>query len=83
MPRTEPFEARADRYAEWFETHEREYAAEVEALSRLVSEPTRGPEVGPGSGRFADPLGFRFGVDPTVRFGVNPTARMLARARSA
>ncbi|MFB6154396.1 MAG: class I SAM-dependent methyltransferase [Haloferacaceae archaeon] len=73
MPRTEPFEVHADRYEEWFEVHEHEYAAEVEALSRLVSDPDRGLEIGVGSGRFAEPLGFQYGVDPT--------AQMLARAR--
>jgi ubiquinone/menaquinone biosynthesis C-methylase UbiE len=73
MPRTEPFEEYTDRYEEWFELHEHEYEAEVEALSRLVSEPDAGLEIGVGSGRFAAPLGFQYGLDPA--------SRMLDRAR--
>lgn len=73
MPRSEPFEEFTDRYEEWFEHHEHEYDAEIEALSRLVSNPEAGLEIGVGSARFAEPLGFQYGVDPA--------GDMLDRAR--
>ncbi|MFP4683473.1 MAG: class I SAM-dependent methyltransferase [Ectothiorhodospira sp.] len=67
MPRTEPFDLHADRYERWFECHEAEYAAELEAVRALMpSDPARVLEVGVGSGRFAAPLGVGFGVEPSA-----------------
>jgi SAM-dependent methyltransferase len=64
MPRTRPFEEHADRYEAWFSEHRFAYESEVRAVRALL-EP-RGPslEIGVGSGRFAAPLGIRFGVEP-------------------
>lgn len=74
MPRTEPFEAHADRYEAWFESHEGAYRSEVAALSWLrPAGEVEGVEIGVGTGRFAAPLGIEVGVDPA--------RAMLARAR--
>ncbi len=68
MARTAPFEAEANvaRYEAWFERHRAAYAAELAALRALLADAPegRGVEVGVGTGRFAGPLGFRYGVEP-------------------
>lgn len=64
MPRSEPFEAHADRYDRWFEQHEADYRAELAALEPLVADVGPGLEVGVGTGRFAAPLGVEIGLDP-------------------
>lgn len=73
MPRSEPFEAHADRYDDWFEAHETEYRAELAALEPLVPDASPGLEVGVGTGRFAAPL--------DVELGLDPAAAALDRAR--
>jgi len=75
MPRTRPFEEHVDRYEAWFSEHRFVYESEVRAV-RALFEP-RGPslEIGVGSGRFATPLGIRFGVEPARAM------RRLARRR--
>lgn len=61
---TEPFEEHVDRYEEWFEHNQAAYRSELRAIDQLL--PDRGPqlEVGVGSGRFGEPLGIEYGVDP-------------------
>ena len=67
MPRTRPFELYSDRYEEWFEKNRFTYLSELEAVGRLLPEEGKGLEVGAGSGRFAAPLGIRFGLDPSLK----------------
>lgn len=64
MPRTDPFIEHTDQYEEWFETFEPAYESEVAALQSIQPESNRGIEVGVGSGRFAEPLGIEYGIDP-------------------
>jgi SAM-dependent methyltransferase len=75
MPRTRPFEEHVDRYEAWFSAHQFVYESEVRAVRTLLQP--RGPslEIGVGSGRFAAPLGIRFGVEPARAM------RKLARRR--
>lgn len=73
MPKSEPFERRTERYDDWFDRHEPAYRSEVRALQTLIGDPGDGLEIGVGTGRFAEPLGFEFGVDPA--------REMLIRAR--
>lgn len=65
MARTGPFDADAVSYDGWFEEHAAEYRAELEAVRALLPEFTRAVEIGVGTGRFAAPLGIRFGVEPS------------------
>ena len=62
--RIEPFERHAEAYDRWYDEHVDLYRAELEALGRLLS-PGRALEVGVGTGRFAAPLGIRWGVEPS------------------
>ncbi len=63
-PRSGVFERFSERYDTWFERHPDAYAAELAALRRVILPFSRGMEVGVGSGRFAGPLNFVWGVDP-------------------
>jgi ubiquinone/menaquinone biosynthesis C-methylase UbiE len=65
MPQTEPFEKHTERYDRWFDAHETAYESELSALQRLVSNDTQSLEIGVGTGRFAEPLGVRYGLDPS------------------
>ena len=65
MARTEAFDERAAEYDGWFDRHPLVWAAELEAIERLMPRFSRGVEVGVGSGRFALPLGIRFGIEPS------------------
>jgi SAM-dependent methyltransferase len=75
MPKTQPFEQHADRYEAWFIKHRYAYESEVGAIRALLHPPRTGLEIGVGTGRFAAPLGIRFGVEPARAM------RKLARQR--
>jgi SAM-dependent methyltransferase len=64
--RVDPFEKHYDRYEEWFEEHRYAYLSELEAVRHLIPE-GKGVEVGVGSGRFAEPLGIKLGVEPSTK----------------
>jgi ubiquinone/menaquinone biosynthesis C-methylase UbiE len=59
------FDEFADEYDRWFDEHREIYDAEVRMLQDAVPRTGRGLEIGVGSGRFAAPLGIRFGIDPS------------------
>lgn len=61
------FEQQAQEYDEWFDAHQPVYQAEIAALQKFVTTTGLGIEVGVGTGRFAVPLGIRFGIDPSRR----------------
>jgi ubiquinone/menaquinone biosynthesis C-methylase UbiE len=67
MPVVAVFDQQVDEYDRWFDEHELVYQAEVAALRKFVSPTGLGIEVGVGTGRFAIPLGIRFGLDPSRR----------------
>lgn len=55
----------AEEYDAWFDNNWKTYQAEINAIKRLVSAHDFGLEVGVGSGRFAQPLGIKLGIDPS------------------
>jgi ubiquinone/menaquinone biosynthesis C-methylase UbiE len=59
------FDQQAREYDEWFDAHEPVYQAELATLRRFVPTDGLSIEVGVGTGRFAVPLGIRFGIDPS------------------
>jgi SAM-dependent methyltransferase len=61
------FEQHAPEYDQWFDAHDPVYQAELAALRKFVPPTGMGIEVGVGTGRFAGPLGLRFGIDPSRR----------------
>ena len=58
------FEDAAEEYDAWFDRHRFAYESELQALKRFEPWGGKGLEIGVGSGRFASPLGVRFGVEP-------------------
>jgi SAM-dependent methyltransferase len=65
MAKTASFDRDADAYEAWYEQHKDIFDAEVGELKKLVAETKNGVEIGMGSGRFADALGIREGVEPS------------------
>lgn len=59
------FDENWERYDAWFEKHKNIYLSELKALKKALPEGD-GLEVGAGSGRFAQPLGVKTGIDPSI-----------------
>lgn len=66
-PRIKPFEENSARYESWFERHENVYRAELRAVKQIMPAAQKSLEVGVGTGRFAQPLGIRFGLEPSKK----------------
>ena len=64
-PIIDHFEKTWRSYDAWYETHRALYRSELAALEKAAS-PGPGLEIGVGTGRFAAPLGVRFGLDPAL-----------------
>ena len=60
------FEKTWKSYDKWFDGHQALYQSELAALKMAVPFGT-GLEIGVGTGRFAAPLGVRFGLDPAIK----------------
>ena len=75
MAKTRAFDENARAYDAWFEAHRSLYASELAAIRTLVPEAGRGIEIGVGTGRFAEPLGIKVGIEPS------PAMRAIARER--
>ena len=65
IPSRRVFDELAGDYDRWFDEHGTVYAAQLRMIRSAVPRSGRGLEVGVGSGRFAGPLGIRFGIDPS------------------
>jgi SAM-dependent methyltransferase len=65
IPARRVFDEYARDYDRWFDEHIDVYNAQVQLLRDAVPQNGRGLEVGVGSGRFAVPLGIRYGIDPS------------------
>lgn len=59
------FERTSKDYDEWYDGHQALYQSEIGALKKVVPSGA-GLEIGVGTGRFAAPLGIRFGLDPAI-----------------
>lgn len=75
MPKTTPFDEYPLRYDDWFERRRFVYDAELRAVQQFVPSSGEGMEIGVGSGRFAQPLGIKTGVEPSQAM------RILAQTR--
>ncbi len=61
---TKIFDRNWKKYEAWFEKHRTTYFSELKALKKVIPEGF-GLEVGVGSGRFAQPLDVKIGIDPS------------------
>ena len=60
------FDNLVNEYEKWFEKHPEIYEEEIKTIKALLPN-GRGMEVGIGTGRFAAPLGIRFGIEPSKK----------------
>ncbi|MBN2426362.1 MAG: class I SAM-dependent methyltransferase [Calditrichaceae bacterium] len=67
MPKIEPFEQNLDQYEDWFKENKYVYLSELDAVRPHIPETGNGIEIGVGSGLFAEPLGIRYGVEPSEK----------------
>ena len=69
MLRESVFDSHVDSYEQWYNDHKGAYESELEAIREQLlklPENLHGIEVGVGTGRFAQPLGIKEGVEPSV-----------------
>jgi ubiquinone/menaquinone biosynthesis C-methylase UbiE len=67
MPKIFPFERYTDKYEKWFVENRWVYEAELRAVKAMIPNGGQGMEIGVGTGRFAEPLGIKIGVEPSRR----------------
>ncbi|HLF52917.1 class I SAM-dependent methyltransferase [Flavobacterium sp.] len=60
----------ATEYDEWFDKHFNLYQSELLALKKAIPENKTGIEIGVGTGRFAQPLNIKFGVEPSESMAI-------------
>ena len=65
MPGVTTFEKHREDYEAWFDEHRFVFESELSAIKELLPLSGNGLEIGVGSGRFAAPLGIRYGVEPS------------------
>jgi len=61
------FDIYSKEYDQWYEENKFAYLSELEALKKVVPKKGKGLEIGVGTGRFAQPLGVTFGIDPSKK----------------
>jgi len=59
------FDQYCKRYDAWYDEHRFAYLSELKAIKKVLPKRGKGLEIGVGTGRFAAPLGIRFGIDPS------------------
>ena len=63
------FDNNVEAYDSWYSLNEKAYLSELEAIKEQMAklpENIRGIEVGVGTGRFAQPLGIKEGIEPSL-----------------
>jgi len=65
IPSRQIFDEYASNYDRWFDEHPDIYRVQLGMLRDAVPHNGRGLEIGAGSGRFSDPLGIAYGIDPS------------------
>ena len=65
MSKISPFERYSEQYEDWFVKNLWVYDAELRAVKAMLPSGGQGVEIGAGSGRFAEPLGIKIGVEPS------------------
>ena len=61
------FDEFSERYDLWYERHKYAHLSEIKAVEKVIPEKGKGLEIGVGTGRFASPLGIRYGIDPSEK----------------
>src|SRR5690625_3723432 len=69
------FDKHTGDYDTWFERHQSAYQSELLALKQAIPLKKKGIEIGVGTGRFAQPLGVKHGVEPAENMAEIATKR--------
>ncbi|MDP2688363.1 MAG: class I SAM-dependent methyltransferase [Aequorivita sp.] len=59
------FNQNTTEYEQWFEKYSAVYQSEILAIQQALPHNKTGIEIGVGTGRFAEPLNIKFGVEPS------------------
>jgi ubiquinone/menaquinone biosynthesis C-methylase UbiE len=59
------FDQYYQKYDSWYDRNKFTYLSELEVLKRVIPREGKGLEIGVGTGRFAAPLGIKFGIEPS------------------
>jgi ubiquinone/menaquinone biosynthesis C-methylase UbiE len=59
------FDKHYKKYDAWYDKNRYAYLSELETIRKVLPKKGKGLEIGVGTGRFAAPLGIKFGVDPS------------------
>jgi len=62
---TNPFNAIAKEYDQWFDDNKYTFLSELEAVKHFTPKQGHGVEIGVGTGRFAMNLGIKYGIEPS------------------
>ncbi len=84
MQSKSPFDKHHEQYDKWYEKNRAAYQAELAAIRPLLPDGGSGIgiEIGVGTGRFAAPLGARFGIDPSGNMLSHAVKRGVVCARA-
>ncbi len=63
----EPFDKYYNKYEDWFERNKFVYKSELKAVAHFINKDEKGIEIGVGSGKFAAPLGIKYGIEPSKK----------------
>ena len=66
MAKITAFENNFDEYENWFTDNKYAYLSEIKAIKQICKVPKNAIEIGIGSGLFAEPLGIKKGIDPSL-----------------
>ncbi|MDD5565501.1 MAG: class I SAM-dependent methyltransferase [Candidatus Omnitrophica bacterium] len=61
------FDRNCKKFDAWYDKNPFAYLSELKVLKKVIPARGRGLEIGVGTGRFAAPLGIRYGVDPSKK----------------
>lgn len=75
------FNKYALEYDKWFNENKNLYHSELLALKEAIPTNKKGLEVGVGTGRFAEPLGVEFGVEPSEAMALIASKRGITVAK--
>ena len=67
MPKIEPFQKHTIKYDRWFEENKYAYQSEINSIKELLPAFNTAVEIGTGTGKFALPLGIKFGIEPSEK----------------
>jgi ubiquinone/menaquinone biosynthesis C-methylase UbiE len=67
MAKTEPFDKHSEDYEKWFDLNKFAYKSEIMAIGNFLPKDGKGIEIGIGSGLFAQPLGIKSGIEPSLQ----------------